>query len=146
MTIGTALFIGGSALVGAGVGGVTSKLSGGDFWKGALVGGLTGAVSGGIGAASGADTSGAVGGFLGKTALASALTTTTATSMGLTKSKEQKSSGKSLSAIEQYAKQQSDSAKVKSLTVSELQQGNQNIYGTFGNTTSSFSRVRLLNA
>jgi len=146
MTIGTALFIGGSALVGAGVGGVTSKLSGGDFWKGALVGGLTGAVSGGIGAASGAATSGAVGGFLGKTALASALTTTTATSMGLTKSKEQKSSGKSLSAIEQYAKQQSDSAKVKSLTVSELQQGNQNIYGTFGNTTSSFSRVRLLNA
>lgn len=146
MTIGTALFIGGSALVGAGVGGVTSKLSGGDFWKGALVGGLTGAVSGGIGAAGGAATSGAVGGFLGKTALTSALTTTTATSMGLTKSKEQKSSGKSLSAIEQYAKQQSDSAKVKSLTVSELQQGNQNIYGTFGNTTSSFSRARLLNA
>ena len=146
MTIGTALFIGGSALVGAGVGGVTSKLAGGDFWKGALVGGLTGAVSGGIGAAGGAATSGAVGGFLGKTALTSALTTTTATSMGLTKSKEQKSSGKSLSAIEQYAKQQSDSAKVKSLTVSELQQGNQNIYGTFGNTTSSFSRARLLNA
>lgn len=153
MTIGTALFIGGSALVGAGVGGVTSKLSGGDFWKGALVGGLTGAAaggigvaSGGIGAAGGAVTSKAVGGFLGKTALASALTTTVATGMGMTKSKEQESSGKSLSAIEQYAKQQSDSARVKSLTVSELQQGNQNIYGTFGNTTSSFSRARLLNA
>lgn len=142
MGVGTALFVGASTLVGAGVGGVMSKAQGGSFWKGALVGGLTGAATGGLGAAAGASSS--ILPTALKAAVASSAVTGVASATGMTGS--QSSGGMSKSAIESMASSNYEKSKVSPLTISELQQGNQNIYGTFGNTTSTFSRARLLNA
>jgi len=159
----TGAFIAASTLIGAGVGGVVSKASGGDFWKGALVGGLTGAVSGGVGAFTGigaaAGSSSVLSGITGattttaalkaggvaalKTAMLAGTVTGVANATGITK---KKTSTTSLSDIEKQADEDYSTAAVKAMTVSELQQGNQNILGTFGNTTSQYSRARLLNA
>lgn len=166
MGIETALFIGGSALLGAGVGGLTSAATGGDFWKGALVGGLTGAVSGGVGAFAGG-TSSALSGVTSaigkggisaglkaaapialKTSLLAGGATMVAGTAGLTKKSGTDGVGgtsATATAIEKKAEEDYSKASVRAMTISELQRGNANITGTFGNTTSQFTRARLLN-
>lgn len=156
MATGTALFIAANSLVGAGVGGVISKASGGSFLKGALVGGLTGAAVGGVGASAAVGAGGSLAGATGsalakaalpiaaKTALISGGVTTLASTTGLTGTKSY--GGKSTSAIEQEAQQTYSESQVSPLTISQLQSKNQNILGTFGNTSDNFTRARLLNA
>lgn len=155
MAVGTALFVGASTLVGAGVGGTISKAQGGSFWKGALLGGLAGAATGGLGAAGAVGASGTLTGLTGSalakaavpialnTAMRSGSVTSLAGMTGITGAKS--SSGLSKSAVENMAASNYSKSQVSPLSISQLQQGNQNIYGTFGNSTSTFTRARLLN-